>query len=283
MSGAFTDIRYADTSARCMLDLVVPSGAAMPLVVFIHGGAFFMGDKTDMPRERQALADAGFAVASVCYRFSSEAIWPAQLDDLKAAFAYLRANGAQFGYAAQRMASFGASAGGHLSASIGIALAADPATALDASIVWFPPVDFPAMDSDIEAAGTPRATGRNDGPKSPESLLIGACVADNPDLARKAGPVARLDDLPAKARLPDMLIMHGAKDPYIASAQSRRLHAALAVHATASRLDLNILPDGTHGGGEFEAPQTMARVTRFLTDSFDRAARRDGTLQKAIP
>lgn len=283
MSGAFTDIRYADTSARCVLDLVVPSGAAMPLVVFIHGGAFFMGDKTDMPRERQALADAGFAVASVCYRFSSEAIWPAQLDDLKAAFAFLRANASRFGYLAERMASFGPSAGGHLSASIGIALASGPETALDASVVWFPPVDFPTMDQDILATSVPRVTGRNDGPESPESKLIGAWVAENPDLARQAGPISLLAELPAGTRLPDMLIMHGAKDPYIGAAQSRRLHAAVAAHGTATRLDLDILPEGTHGGGEFEDPQTVARVTRFLTDSFDRAARRDAPLQKAMP
>lgn len=278
----FTDIRYAETSVRNVLDLVVPDGATPPpLVVFLHGGAFFMGDKTDMARERQALLDAGFAVASVNYRYTSEAIWPAQLNDLKAAFAFLRAGAARLGCAPGRMASFGASAGGHLSASIGIALAAEAATALDASVVWFPPVDFPTMDDDIIATGIARATGRNDGPDSAESRLIGVCVADNPDLARAAGPVARLRDLPIGARLPDMLIMHGAQDPYLAPAQSRRLHGAVAAFGTAWHLDLDILPDGTHGGGAFEEPQAMARVVRFLTDSFDRAARRDAPHLKA--
>ena len=157
------------------------------------------------------------------------------------------------------MASFGPSAGGHLSASIGIALAADPATCLDASVVWFPPVDFPTMDDDIDATGVARATGRNDGPNSPESRLIGAVVAENPDLARAAGPIARLAELAPGTRLPDMLIMHGALDPYIAAAQARKLHAAVAAFGTASRLDLDILPEGTHGGGEFDEPQAMDR------------------------
>ena len=67
--------------------------------------------------------------------------------------------------------------------------------------------------------------------------------------------------------------MHGAKDPYIAAAQSRRLHAAVVAYNTATRLDLDILPEGTHSRGEFETPQTMVRVVRFLTESFDRAAR----------
>jgi acetyl esterase/lipase len=275
MKGSFHDIRYAARSSRNVLDLAMPNGIPHPpLVVFIHGGAFFMGDKTDCARERGFLVGAGFAVASVNYRFSSEAIWPAQLDDLKSAFAFLRAHASQYGFDGERIACFGPSAGGHLSASIGIALAADPATALDASVVWFPPVDFPAMDDDILATGVERATGRNDGPESPESRLIGAYVATHPDLARAVGPIARLAELPQGARLPDMLIMHGALDPYIAATQSRRLHNAVAAFGTASRLDLDILPHGTHGGGEFEEPQTMARVAAFLTTSFARAARR---------
>jgi acetyl esterase/lipase len=274
MARNWTDIRYANRSPRNLLDIVVPDAAdTPPLVAFIHGGAFFMGDKTDCAAERAVLLEAGFAVASLAYRFTSEAIWPAPLDDLKDAFAFLRANAATYGYDPRRMASFGPSAGGHLSASVAIALAADPATRIDAGVVWFPPVDFPTMDADIGATGIVRVTGRNDGPDSPESRLIGATVADHPALARAAGPIARLAELPPGARLPDLLIMHGARDPYIAAAQSRRLHVALAEHGTASRLDLDILPEGTHGGGEFAEPQTMQRVVDFLMASFARAAR----------
>jgi acetyl esterase/lipase len=274
MSRRWSDVRYADRSPRNVLDIVVPDAARPPpLVVVIHGGAFFIGDKTDCARERESLLAAGLAVASVNYRYSSEAIWPAPLDDLKAAFAFLRAHAGDYGYDGRRVATFGPSAGGHLSASIAIALSAEAETRPDASVVWFPPVDFPTMDADIEATGIARATGRNDGPNSPESRLIGATVADNPDLARAAGPIARLAELPPGTRLPDMLIMHGARDPYIAAAQGRRLHLAVAQFGTCARLDLEILPDGTHGGGEFEEPQTMDRVVSFLSASFARAAR----------
>jgi acetyl esterase/lipase len=278
MTGALTDIRYAQRSVRNRLDLHMPESATRPpLVLLIHGGAFCMGDKADCARERTALLAAGFAVAAVNYRFSSEAIWPAQLDDLKSATDWLRNHAPTYGFDGRHMASFGQSAGGHLSASLGLALAADPATALDASVIWFPPVDFPKMDDDILATGIARATGRNDAPDSPESRLIGAPVAANPALARGAGPIARLAELPADSRLPDMLIMHGAQDPYIAAAQSRRLHAAVAAFGTTSRLDLDILPWGTHGGGEFSETQTMARVTSFLAASFARSARRQAT------
>lgn len=262
-----TDLVYGKRSTRNVLDLAVPTAAKPPpLVVFIHGGAFRIGDKTDGVRERQSLIDAGFAVASLNYRYSTEAFWPAQLDDLRDAFAFLRRMAAEFGYDASRIASFGPSAGGHLSAACGIAFALDPGQRLAASVVWFPPIDFPTMDSDIEASGVPRATGRNDAPDSPESALVGAVVATDPERARSASPVTLLGGLPARTPLPAFLIMHGAKDPFIGAMQSRRLHAAIAAHGTAPRLDHEVLPEGTHGGGDFDKPRTMARVIAFLRD-----------------
>lgn len=277
MTAHYADVAYAAISPRNLLDLVVPAaGQPPPLVVFIHGGAFKMGNKADSLADRQALVDAGFAVASLNYRYTTEAIWPAQLDDLRAAFAYLRANATQFGFDAGHIASFGPSAGGHLSASIGIALSSNAETRLDASIVWFPPIDFPTMDSDMIATGVERATGRNDAADSPESVLIGATVADHPDLARNAGPIAQLGLLPPDATLPAILIMHGALDPYIAPAQAQKLHAALAANGTSPRLEIDILPGGTHGGGDFAAPQTMARVVAFLKDSFAAGGLRHG-------
>jgi acetyl esterase/lipase len=156
---ATNELRYAERSPRNVLDLAVPRSATKPpLVVYIHGGAFRMGDKSDGPGERRVLLDAGFAVASVNYRYSTEAIWPAQLDDLRDAFAFLRSNADEFHFDGGRVASFGPSAGGHLSATCGIAFAASPQTHLTASVVWFPPVDFTAMDSDIDATGVARAT-----------------------------------------------------------------------------------------------------------------------------
>ena len=187
-----TDLRYAERSARNVLDLTVPQSASKPpLIVYIHGGAFRMGDKADSygVTERQALVDAGYALASVNYRYSTEAIWPAQLDDLRDAFAFLRGKADEYHFDASKVASFGASAGGHLSACCGIAFAAEPQTALRASIVWFPAVDFLNMDLDMEASGVARATGRNDGPDRPESVLIGAHALTHPHLARAASPL----------------------------------------------------------------------------------------------
>jgi acetyl esterase/lipase len=267
------DITFAGLSARNRLDLYLPQGTANPpLVLFIHGGAFKMGDKANQDGSgligKAALLAAGFAVASVNYRYSTEAIWPAQLNDLRAALAFLRGNAVRLGFDGGRIASFGPSAGGHLSAMCGIAFAEDPLTRLKASVVWYPPVDFPTMDEDMLASGVERATGRNDAADSPESLLVGALVSENPAQARSASPLTYLAGLPAGTPLPAFLIMHGAKDPYIAARQSERLHEGLAAFGTAPALELSILPDGTHGGGDFELPQTMAHVVSFLSTAF---------------
>lgn len=262
------DVRYADRSDRNVLDLYLPEGVQnAPLVVWIHGGAFRSGDKKN-PEGLKAFLDAGFAVASVNYRLSKEAIWPAQLEDLRDAFTFLRAHAAEYGYDASRVASFGASAGGHLSAMAGIALADDLKTRLTASVIWFPPVDFPTMDEDMERTSIPRRTGRNDASDSPESALIGATVKTNPGLARAAGPVSYLEKLPAGTTLPAFLIMHGAKDPFIARGQSGRLFTALLGRQDIRTLEYVLLPEGGHGSGDFQKPETIARVVSFLKAHF---------------
>ncbi|MBI1415702.1 MAG: alpha/beta hydrolase fold domain-containing protein [Limimaricola sp.] len=262
------DIAYADRSDRNRLDLYLPDGVARPpLVFFIHGGAFLMGSK-DAPLGKDAFLAAGFAVAAANYRYASQAIWPAQLEDLTEALAWLRANAARHGFDGTRIAAFGPSAGGHLTAVCAIAHAADPATRLAAAVSWFPPVDFPTMDADMAASGVTPAAGPNGRPDSPESQLTGVTVGEEPEGARAANPLRYLDALPADALLPPFLIMHGALDPLIAPRQSHRLLAGLAAFGNAPRLALEILPGGTHGGGDFEQPAAIDRVVNFLHQSF---------------
>jgi acetyl esterase/lipase len=263
----FSDQRYGQAT-RDVLDIYLPKGAANPpLVLWIHGGAFKFGDKAKPEGLAQFLA-AGIAVASMNYRFSSEAIWPAQLDDLKAAVIFLCTNAARFGFDGARIASFGASAGGHLSAMAGIALAGDPQTRLSAAVSWFPPVDFTTMDADIEATGVTRKTGRNDAADSPESQLVGAPVAENPQKALEASPLTYIERLSAGVTPPPFLIMHGAQDQMIGRGQSERLAAALA--ARGGEAQFVLLPEGGHGTGDFEKPETVAQVIAFLTAQFSK-------------
>ena len=144
------NVAYANASARNILDIYLPStgDGPFPVVIWVHGGAFKMGSK-DNPQSKTALTNAGFAVVSINYRLSSEAIWPAQLDDLKAVVKFLRVNASTYFLNTDKIGSWGASAGGHLSAMMGIALASDPETCIQACVDWFGPVDFYNMDADI--------------------------------------------------------------------------------------------------------------------------------------
>lgn len=263
------DLAYGEASTRNVLDLYLPpsTGTAPPLVVWVHGGAFMMGDKSD-PQSLEALLGEGFAVASISYRLSSEAIWPAQLDDVSAAYRFLRENATDLGIDPGRIALFGASAGGFLVSTAAAALTAagqPPAAVVD----WFGPVQFSTMDADMEASGQPRSTGRNDAADSPESALIGVPVAENRDLADSIGPLAEIARLPAGVTLPPFLIMHGGVDTYVAPAQSERLRDAIAASAANGGVEYVLLPDGGHGSGAFATQAATDRVLAFLRAQFD--------------
>ncbi len=115
------DINYTEGLAEPAhrLDLVAPAGhrGALPLIVYIHGGAWIGGDKWDCPGA--ILVKAGYAVASVNYRLADQAKFPAQINDLKAAIRYLRAHARQYNIDAQKIGVWGHSAGGHLAALLG--------------------------------------------------------------------------------------------------------------------------------------------------------------------
>ncbi|MCK4751454.1 MAG: alpha/beta hydrolase, partial [Bacteroidales bacterium] len=116
------DIPYAShrVSHKQALDLYIPeSDGAMPCLIWIHGGAWLAGSKDGLPREVDMLPDHGYVVASIGYRLSSEAIFPAQIFDCKAAIRFLKANAGTYGIDPNKMAVSGSSAGGHLVALLG--------------------------------------------------------------------------------------------------------------------------------------------------------------------
>ncbi len=118
----YLDVAYAGKSAAQKLDIYLPSEdkGPFPVIVFIHGGAFKMGDKSSF-EVNPALEGLkhGYAVVSVNYRLSGEAIFPAQIQDVKAAIRFIRANAGKYHLNSNKIASWGASAGGHLSAMVG--------------------------------------------------------------------------------------------------------------------------------------------------------------------
>ena len=259
------DIDYAGTrNPRQALDLVLPraprGGKPLPVIVIIHGGAFRAGDKSMGLREAADFAESGdYAAATINYRLSGEATWPAQIHDCKAAIRWLRANAAKYGLDPDRIGVTGASAGGHLAAMLGpgggvAALEGDvgPHTGVSSRVKCvvdqFGPSDLLAM------ADYPSRIDHN-APDSPESELIGGAIQEHKDKARAASPITYIsrDD-------PPFLIFHGTEDPLVPLNQSERLAEALKAAGVPCTF-VKVVGAG-HGG--FRTPEVGRRIRQFL-------------------
>jgi len=213
-----------------LLDLYLPpnpEGKPLPLLVWIHGGAWRKGNKGNCSRVRGFL-DKGYAGASIGYRLSHQATFPAQIHDCKAAIRWLRDNAKKYNYDPNRIGVWGASAGGHLAALLGTSgdvkeLEGDLGTPGVSSRVQavcdlFGPSDFLNRKSPSEIK---TEVGRDD-KESPVTMLLGGPVEQNKEKARLASPITFVskDD-------PPFLIMHGDQDPVVPYRQSVLLYEAL--------------------------------------------------------
>lgn len=265
-------VAYASTSPRQRLDLFVPDGAGpFPLVINIHGGGFRMGSKEmlDAPLAKALLAQ-GVAVASLNYRLSGEARFPAAVQDVSAAVRFLRANAAQYRLNPQRFVAFGQSAGGNLASMLGTTghtrQFEDPAlghagvsAAVQGVIDWFGPADFVQLDTQAKAQGCP---ADHDLPDSPESRYLGHPLPQVEELARQASPLHHITP-----NAPPFLLQKGDQDCLIPLAQSVEFHRALRAAGVSAELD--VLPGAGHGDrpgspARFLAPGNIDRVVAFV-------------------
>ena len=256
-------LAYGADSPNQLTDLYVPAGdGPWPLVVSIHGGAFMHGDRTGDLHAVPALLGRGYAVASVGYRLSGEAIFPAGVLDVKQAVAFLRARAAELNLDPSFFAAWGRSAGGHLSAMLGVT--SGQATefgrpgddsSVQAVVDWYGPSDFLAMDAQF-AAGPP--TGEtppvlnHDGPESPESRWLGGPIQELPDIAARANPITYVTS--EAGPLPPFFLAAGTSDHLVPHQQTLILADALREHGTP--VVLHVLKDAPHGGRRFESELT---------------------------
>ena len=222
----YRDLAYVtDGHERQKLDLYVPeTGENLPLIIWIHGGAWRGGDKTHyMPIE---YLKAGYAGASLNYRLSQHAIFPAQIEDVKAAVRWLRANAETYRLDPNRFAAWGSSAGGHLVAMLGMAGDVkefevgenlEVSSRVQAVVDYFGPTDFLQMDTHRLPDGLV-----HDAPDSPESQLVGGAIQEHQDRVARANPVTYVSK-----DAPPFLIVHGNKDPLVPYQQSVLLNDAL--------------------------------------------------------
>lgn len=260
---ASQDIVYRRVGeSELKLDIFVPEVSENPpLIVWVHGGAWRAGNKNN-PIAYPFLTDHGFAVASIQYRFSQEAIWPAQIQDCKAAIRWLRAHASEYGYDADNIGVWGASAGGHLVAMLGtsggkkewdVGDHLDQTSDVQAVCNWFGPSNFLLMDEHA----IPGGPIVHDAADSPESQLIGGSIHDNKKATLKADPATYV----SKGD-PPMLIMHGDQDMLVPYHQSEWLHAALQKANIPSHLE-RIYGAG-HGGEKFRSHDNLQKVLHFF-------------------
>jgi acetyl esterase/lipase len=255
------DLPYVENGhAQQKLDLYLPAQPKGPLLVWIHGGGWRGGTKDRPPG--LALVKNGVAVASVEYRFSQHAIFPAQIEDCKAAIRWLRAHAKEYGYRDDMVAAWGASAGGHLVALLDVTgktrdfdvgANLDQSSAIQCGVDWFGPADFPAYDPAL-----PTAMVQRENPDSVLAQLFGGPISQKLELAKRASPVTWV----SKDAAP-LLIMQGTKDPLVPLDQSQRLFDKLK--AAGADVTLDIIEGAGHGGPQFTTPEKLKLILEFLT------------------
>jgi acetyl esterase/lipase len=249
-----------DALSRHMLDIYLPANTKgkIPLVIFIHGGAWLSNDKyADMGYMKKTIAEivgSGFALASIDYRFSTEAVFPAQIQDCNRAVSYLYDNANKYGFDTNRFAVMGFSAGGHLASMLGLSKnnsienffmpGTNKSFSIKAVVDFYGPAELLLF------------SGNND-PASPESILLGATAIDRPDLAKAASPVTYVDK-----NDPPFLIIHGEKDDMVSVKQSQLLRSWLTVAGVPN--ELIIVKDAPHYGVMFDADEVRNKVLLFL-------------------
>jgi acetyl esterase/lipase len=259
------NVPYAGTdNPRQMLDLYLPNKPAsekpLPVVVWIHGGAWLGGNKSSGREMLLPLVASGnYAGVSVAYRLSNEATWPAQIHDCKAAIRWIRANARKYHLDPQRIGVWGASAGGHLVAMLGtsggvkelegtLGKHLDQDSRVTCVVDYFGPTDMLTI-------GKYPSQMKHDAPDSPEAKLLGGPITKMKEAARSASPTSFVskDD-------PPFLIVHGDKDPLVPHNQSERL--AEALRKVGVPVTLITVQGGGHGG--FRSQELIRRVYRFF-------------------
>lgn len=259
------DINYAGGEGEHQkLDLLLPKEPAgdgpLPVIVYIHGGKWREGGKREginflVP----SVASGQYAGATIDYRLSKDAIWPAQIYDCKAALRWLRAHAKKYNLDPQRIGVIGPSAGGHLAAMLGasgnvarlegkVGGNLNQTSRVSCVVDQYGPTELLAMSefpSDIE----------HDAPDSPESRLIGGPIQERKDAARSASPITYVS-----ADDPPFLLIHGTDDPLVPYDQSERFLAALAEEGIDAALIK--VQGGGHGG--FRSAELDRRIRLFF-------------------
>jgi acetyl esterase/lipase len=262
----YRNINYAgDTLRQHLLDIYLPPDAKpdTPLIIWIHGGAWMLNDKyADMGYMKNTIRgfiESGYALASIDYRYSTVAAFPAQIQDCNQALQYLYAHAGEYKLDRNRIALIGFSAGGHLASLLALSrnnrvkefYANGTKNRFKIKCV----LDFYGPSDLIAIASSPDTSINNT--RHPVSILLGALPVERPDLARLASPVSYIDK-----NDPPFLIVQGEKDESVPNTQSRMLSAWLNLSGVTN--ELIMVPGAPHYGVMFDEEWIRQRLMQFL-------------------
>jgi acetyl esterase/lipase len=259
------DIEFARAGDQTLkLDLHLPRGKAKsPLIVWVHGGAWRSGSKSGMPLG--PLVEENYPIVSADYRLSTEAKFPAQIHDIKAAIRFARANSTKWNVSAERIIIAGDSAGAHLAALVGVsnghaelegAVGNDRAQSSDVQGI----ISFYGAANLTTILGQSTPHGLSVRVPALE-LLLGDLPTNAPALTRLASPVFHVD-----SHDPPLLLLHGDQDPQMPINQSHELHAAY--QKAKAPVQFEVVHGGAHGGAVFYDAERLELVRRFLRRHF---------------
>ena len=265
------DIPYASLSPSQNLDIYLPDegNGTFPVIVYLHGGAFSIGDKRDIyVLNILKSIKRGYALVSVNYRLSGEAIFPAGIQDVKAAIRWVRANSEQYQFDGNRIAVWGCSSGANYAAMIcltdRVAEFEDLSLGnpeypcnVQAAVDWFGPTDFLRMDEQLKENGFD--TANHGEPASPESRYLGAKISDVPLKVELANPMTYVHE-----HMPPLLIQHGRLDDLVPVQQSMIFVDKLEKYVSPDRFEFDIIEGAGHADPLFETEENMERVFSFL-------------------
>lgn len=265
-----SNLEYANVNGNSLqLDLYVPNDqtSSTPLIIWIHGGGWRGGSRTLFNNSIQVnQARRGYAVATISYRLSGVAKFPAQIHDVKTAIRWLKANSSTYNINPEKVALWGSSAGGHLASLAGtsgaVSMLEDFSSGnshqnskVQAVLDLYGPTDLMQMDSNAR----PCSTICHSCPQSPEALLLGCSLPNCRAKARRTDPIRYADPNFDK---PAFLIAHGTEDCSVPPHQSQLLHDNLLSKGFDSTLIY--LEGAGHGGPEFNTPEMRAITQEFF-------------------
>lgn len=259
------DIVYAEVDGtKLMLDLYTPTGVDnAPVLIYAHGGGWARGSRDNVPHI--GLVPTGYAIASVDYRLSGDAKFPAQIYDLKAAVRYLRANAAELGIDPNRIGASGSSAGAHLAQLLGVTNGSaehegdvgdydDVSSDVSVILSYYGASDFMTI--------LDQSTPYGYGVRAPAlEALLGGLPEAEPELAHLASPIFYADSSD-----PPLFLLHGDQDPQMPINQSHEIQGkyeelGLPVH-------FEVVHGAVHGGEAFYDETRTAKVRAFLDAYF---------------